>query len=101
MNSSEKRRKQLLYQMKKIYSDNRVPPAVHPRYSNAYASLYDEDEENVSGTLGLRILLCILLFTAFVTMDYQEETIANVNSSQIIHAIETNMTQIPISKLSI
>jgi hypothetical protein len=34
-------------------------------------------------------------------MDYQEETIANVNSSQIIHAIQTNMTQIPISKLSI
>lgn len=101
MNSSEKRRKQLLYQMKKIYSDDRVPPAVHPRYSNAYSSLYDEDEENVSGTLGLRILLCILLFTAFVTMDYQEKTIANVNSSQIIHVIETNMTQIPVSKLSI
>ena len=92
MNDSEKRRKQLLNQTKNLYSDYRTPPAVHPRYANTYASLYREadGEDEVPGSLGLRILLCVLLFAAFVTLDYQGEKIADVSSSQIVDVIETD-----------
>ena len=90
MNDSEKRRKQLLNQTRNLYSDHRIPPAVHPRYANTYASLYGEEEDEVPGTFGLRTILCILLFAAFVTMDYQGEKIADVSSSQIVNVIETD-----------
>ncbi len=91
MNPAEKRRKQLLEQTRRRYSDRRDPPAVHPRYGSAYSSLYEEEwEGSHAGTLGIRIFLCLLLFAAFVTLDKQEQEIFHMDSSQIVEEITTD-----------
>lgn len=90
MNQSEKRRRELLNQTRRQYTDWRTPPAVHPRYGTFYNELYDTDEEP-SGTLGLRILVCLILFALFVVMDYRGTNIAQVNSDQIT-AMVTHQT---------
>lgn len=93
MNSSEKRRKELLEQTRRLYSDRREPPAVHPRYKAVYHRLYgDESDESVSaGTFGLRLFLAFLLFAGFVTMDKQNYEVLHVNSERIVKEIETDM----------
>ena len=47
-------------------------PAVHPRYRFAYESIYQEQKEPRSGTLGLRIFISILLFAGFLALDERE-----------------------------
>lgn len=93
MNSSEKRRKELLEQTRRLYSDRREPPAVHPRYGAVYHNLYgSEGEENVpAGTFGLRVFLAFLLFAGFVTMDRQEYKIFQVDSSRIVEEIQADL----------
>ncbi len=88
MNQSEKRRKQLLEQTKILYTDRKVPPAVHPRYGNIYSELYGGGEEQGGGTFGVRVMLCLLLFAVFAAMDYQDAKISNVTSEQIVEAVE-------------
>ena len=92
MNSSEKRRKQLLERTRNLYSDSRFLPAVHPRYRNLYGQLYGyEEKESTGGTLAIRMFVCLLLFAAFVTMDRQDEKILGViGSERIVHEIETD-----------
>ena len=82
MNQSEKRRRELLNQTRRQYTDWRTPPAVHPRYSAFYHDLYDTEEEP-SGTLGLRIMICLILFAVFVVMDYRGTDIAQVSTDRI------------------
>ena len=41
MTESEKRREELLRRARTIYSDKKIPPAVHPRYQSFYTKLYD------------------------------------------------------------
>ncbi|WP_243425671.1 hypothetical protein [Faecalicatena contorta] len=86
---TEKRRRALLAQTRSLYSEKSFSPAVHPRYRNAYNSLYGdgEDREN-SGLFGLRVILCCLLFIGFVMMDNYDITVADVSSSQITEAVE-------------
>lgn len=92
MNSSEKRRQQLLEQTRNMYSDRRSSPAIHPRYRNAYGYLYGHDDEPVSaGTLGIRTFLCVLLFAAFVTMDKQDRKVFHVSSDQIVNEITSDL----------
>ena len=88
MNQSEKRRKELLESARAMYRDNRVPPAVHPRYGNIYAELYGE--EAPAGSLGLRVILCCILFAAFVIMDYKDMQIAQVSSQMVTQTIESD-----------
>ena len=92
MNSSEKRRKELLEQTRRLYSDRREPPAVHPRYGAAYHKLYaDENEpDSPAGTFGLRIFLAFLLFAGFVTMDRQEYKVLQVDSDRIVQEIQAD-----------
>lgn len=92
MNSSEKRRQQLLEQTRNMYSDRRSSPAIHPRYRNTYGYLYGHEEEPVSvGTLGIRTFLCVLLFAAFVTMDKQDSKVFHVSSDQIVNEITSDL----------
>ena len=93
MNSSEERRKKLLEQTRRLYSDRWEPPAVHPRYGSAYYRLYGDDgrEELPVGTFGIRLFLALLLFAGFVTMDRQEYEVFHVNSARIVQEIETDM----------
>lgn len=90
MNPSEKRRKELLEQTRRRYSDSHEPPAVHPRYRAVYGQLYGQESEEPTpvGTFGIRAFLCMLLFAAFVTMDKQNYKIFNkVDSHRIVKEI--------------
>ncbi len=88
MNSSEKRRKELLERTRMMYSDRREPPAVHPRFGSVYGRLYDGEEETPPvGTFGMRLFLCLLLFAAFVAMEKQEYEIFHMDSAQIAEEI--------------
>ena len=75
-------------QARNTYSDKRVPPAVHPRFGAAYDELYGGDDFKGQGTFGIRAMVCFLLFTVFIAMDYKGTSIANVNSDKIINAVE-------------
>ena len=88
MNQSEKRRKELLESTRALYRDSRIPPAVHPRYGNVYSDLYGE--EAPAGSLGLRVVLCCILFAAFVMMDYKDVKIAQVSSQMVTQTIESD-----------
>ena len=86
---TEKRRRALLAQTRSLYSEKSFSPAVHPRYRNAYNSLYgDGVEMGSSGLYGLRVILCCLLSIGFVMMDNYGITVADVSSSQITEAVE-------------
>lgn len=92
MNDSEKRRRKLLEQTRDMYSDKRNPPAVHPRYGAAYSRLYEgETGDVVSGTFVIRTFLCVMLFAAFVVMDYEDSKILHVSSDQIVEEITTDV----------
>ena len=86
MTESEKRREELLRRARTIYSDKKIPPAVHPRYQ------YDTQEEHeMTGshsTFGVRMFIAILLFALFVAMDYKGAQYAAVDSKKIIQEIE-------------
>lgn len=89
MNQSEKRRKELLESTRALYKDNTITPAIHPRYGNIYGDLYGEEEP--TGSLGLRIILCCILFAAFVMMDYKDVRIADVSSKMVTQAINADL----------
>lgn len=93
MNSSEKRRKELLEQTRRLYSEWREPPAVHPRYGSVYHGLYgsDSEEDTPAGTFGIRLFIAFLLFAGFVTMDRQEYKVFHVSSDRIVQEIETDL----------
>lgn len=82
-----------MFRTRAAYSDNREPPAIHPRYRAAYHKIYPEDgEDALPGTFLLRTLLCFMIFAAFVLMDYNGVKVAGVNSSQVTEAVEAQIT---------
>lgn len=88
-NETEKRRRELLSQTRRLYSEYNPAPAVHPRYRNAYNSIYKEkDEETPPGTFGVRVIICCFLFIGFVMMDHYNITVADVSSTQVIDAVQ-------------
>ena len=92
MNDAEKRRQELLEQTRALYNDRRTIPAVHPRYANAYHYLYGKSQEDINedtkgGTFGIRLLLCALMFAAFLTMDKQKQEVFHMSSSDIANEI--------------
>jgi len=82
MDQIEKRRKRLLEETRTIYSDKNRPAAIHPRYGSIYSENYDY-QKDAKGTLGIRFVLCLLLFAFFLTMDYTNSTMFNVSSSEV------------------
>lgn len=94
MNDSEMRRRELLRQTRKLYDDRREIPAVHPRYGNIYHSLYDSEEEeqtSYGNSLYIRLVIGILCFVCFVYMDQSKVSVAEVDSTEIVHQIEKNV----------
>lgn len=89
MNQSQKRREDLLKQTRNLYSDNHIPPAIHPRYSNLYSELYS-DTDNENHMSFARFIICLLLFVCYAMMDYRNVTIMDVNSRQIEEVISEN-----------
>lgn len=86
MTPSEKRRRELLEHTRDLYSERRVFPAIHPRYTGLYGELYEEREHH-PGTLGIRVTLCLMLFMIYIAMEYTNATAWNVSSSQIHKAV--------------
>ncbi|MGN1267519.1 MAG: hypothetical protein ACI4UH_06240 [Dorea sp.] len=90
MNDAQKRRKLLLEQMRNVYDERRTPPAIHPRYGLNYRKYYEEPEEIVSGTLGIRAFICILLFVCFTIAEQKDMSIMNINSEKVANEIHHN-----------
>ena len=94
MTDVEKRRLQLLQEVRKNYSDKNTPPAIHPRYQSVYHSLYGKETENISRTEGnflLRILLAAFIFAFVFLIDYYDETVVNVDSKTIVTEIQKDL----------
>lgn len=94
MTEVEKRRAKLLQDVRKNYSDRNTPPAIHPRYSSAYHSLYrDEFDEQVSmrNTFFVRLMIAALIFAFVFYIDYHKEEFANISSQTIIHEIQRDL----------
>ena len=72
MTETEKRRIELLNQMKNIYSDKNIPPAIHPRYTGAYRSIYKNDgtvkKKRTAGKILFRLVVLVCLVGAFYVM---------------------------------
>lgn len=89
MDQIEKRRKRLLEETRNIYSDRNRPAAIHPRYGSIYSENYDYTKET-KGTFGIRFVLCLLLFALFLTMDYTNNTMFNISSSEVKAVVSDN-----------
>lgn len=92
MNETEKRRKKLLDQTRNLYQDDRIVPAVHPRYKASYYQIYPERIELHKGTFGIRCLICIILFGAFIMMGPDSEKILGMSNVQVQKKIMHNYT---------
>ena len=87
VNDAEKRRKKLLEQTRNLYQDNRMIPAVHPRYKASYYQIYPEERKLHKGTFGLRCMICVILFAAYMSFGingYKISGIGNLNVHEII-----------------
>lgn len=93
MNEVEKRRLKLLQEVRKNYSDKNTPPAIHPRYSSTYHSLYQNGDESFfpRSTFMLRLIIAALIFTFVFVIDYNKEEIANVSSQTIVNEIQKSL----------
>ena len=78
MTDMEQRRSELLNQTRKIYSDKNTPPAIHPRYTGAYGSIYKNktSSNDKKTTLGIRFVIAILLFGLFVAVHVENRKAA-------------------------
>lgn len=78
MTKTEQRRTELLNQTRKIYSERNTPPAIHPRYTGAYNSIYKSSASNGKSktTFGIRIFIALLLFGLFFTVHMKEKKVA-------------------------
>ena len=93
MNEQEIRRKELLRQTRKLYDERQEIPAVHPRYSGAYNSLYGrrEDEQTTGGSFRLRALIAVLCAACYIYIDENQINIADINSISITEEIEREL----------
>ena len=94
MTEIEKRRSELLEQMRTIYRDKHTPPAIHPRYQSAYRSIYKDDldptERNTS-TFFVRVIIAFFVLVLFGVIDRRNETIRNMDSQAIIEVIREDL----------
>lgn len=88
MNESEARRRELLRQTRRLYSEDGFVPAVHPRYGHIYHDLYEDGQEPQKNSFFFRLSLGILCFICYVWMDYGKIDVAHVSSEQIVNQIE-------------
>lgn len=63
-------------------------PAIHPRYQNAYHSLYKEESEKEKGTFFIRFICSILIFSAVFYMEYTGKSVGIYDTEQVIQCIQ-------------
>ena len=88
VSDTERRRRELLEQTRYRYRESEIP-AVHPRYGSAYMDLYGI-EETGKNTLGIRTVICMILFAVFVFMQNEGKDILHINSTKIIQEVTKN-----------
>ncbi len=66
-------------------------PAVHPRYQATYQNMYQEKEPR---TLGIRIVISVILFLTVFYIKYTNQTIASVDSKQIISEVQREVWEL-------
>lgn len=94
MNEQEIRRKELLRQTRMLYDEHNEIPAVHPRYSGAYHSLYPgrpEAQPGSGNSLRIRILVAVLCLIFYIYIDENQVRFADVDSITITEEIEKNL----------
>lgn len=94
MTDVEKRRRRLLEDVRKDYSDKNPPPAIHPRYAGAYHSLYKDefDEQSTSkSTFFLRLIVATFIFACFLIMDYNNKEVVSVSSQTIVNEVQKDL----------
>ena len=94
MTDIEKRRLKLLQETRKNYSDKYVPPAIHPRFRNAYTSLYGMDENDdikTRSTFFIRALIAVIIFSFIYVMDYKNEKTGNMSSQFVISEVQRTL----------
>ena len=82
MNQTEKRRKILLEETRNLYSTNTTDYPIHPRYGSTIFN-NKEKEYDRPKTFMTRLFICILLFALYLSMDYSQNMLFNINSNQI------------------
>lgn len=90
MNYTEKRRQRLLEQTRRLYTDKRGVPAVHPRYKAAYHEIYPEDTGYIKSTFGLRVGISVLLFATFILMKQDGAEILGMDNIKLLETIVHN-----------
>ena len=63
---------------------------MHPRYQAAYHQIYSEDMPVLKSTLGIRVIICTLLFMAFSLMKNQGTEILGFDNLQVLETIIYN-----------
>lgn len=94
MTDVEKRRLKLLQDVRRNYSDKNTPPAIHPRYSYAYHSIYSDETDEQSqprSTFFLRLIIAAFIFAVIFMVDYHEEKIVNVDSQTIVNEVQKDL----------
>lgn len=94
MTEVEKRRLKLLQDVRKNYSDKNTPPAIHPRYSSVYHSIYSneiDEQYHPQNTFFLRFIIATFLFAVVFLVDYHKEKIVNVDSQTIISEVQKDL----------
>ena len=91
MNQTEKRRRQLLEETRRTYSERHVPPAVHPRYNILYDQIYENDSKDKGGSFGIRVIFCLFLLAAFLTFSKNEELNNEYDIKAITEMIQKDM----------
>lgn len=90
--SRERKRKEALEQMRareeNLTESSFQAPAVHPRYRAAYGSIYPEQEKQQTGTFGVRIVISILLFAGYLSLDCEKLPSAVPQRTEILRQIQ-------------
>lgn len=91
MNQSQKRRQELLNQTRKLYSDKNKTPLVHPRYGSFGTEEIEEDNELPISSFRMRLLVAVMLFLVFASIDYAQINVLNYTSEDIVEAVSQNI----------
>jgi len=92
MNDVEKRRKRLLEQTRNLYQDDRMNPAVHPRYKAAYNQIYLEEKRYYKSSFGIRCIICVFVFVLYILMGMKGNLFLGMDNLQVQQRIMQNYT---------
>lgn len=90
MKETEKRRKKLLEDTRNLYQESRTIPAVHPRYKATYYRLYPDEVIIPKNTLGIRFVICILIFVTYILIGDNENSLLDLKRMQVAEKIMQN-----------